>query len=84
MKLFIRTSLALLALTLAVPAVSFAQGTCPSGYKYQSIPGGGFECLPESSGGAPEISASASGAGLVLVVGMAMIIRGRKRFQKTA
>lgn len=84
MKLFLRISLAVLALSIALPAASYAQGTCPSGYTYTSLPGGGFECTPNPSGTAPEISASASGAGLVLVAGMALIIRGRKRFQSNA
>jgi hypothetical protein len=84
MKLFLRICLAVFAFTVALPVATYAQGSCPSGYTYTSLPGGGFECIPISSGQAPEISASASGAGLILVAGMAMIIRGRKRFETNA
>ncbi len=79
MKSFVRSSLAVLALSLAVPVVSFAQaGSCPTGFTYEPLPGGGFECVPNAS--APEIGASTSYAGLVLVAGMALVIRGRKQF----
>ncbi len=85
MKTHLRTALAVFVLSLAVPVTGFAQqGTCPSGFTFTSLPGGGFECTPNSSPSAPEISASTSSAGLVLVAGMALIIRGRKRFQTQA
>jgi len=81
---YLRTALAVFVLSLAVPVTGFAQGTCPTGFTFTSLPGGGFECTPNSSPSAPEISASTSSAGLVLVAGMALIIRGRKRFQTQA
>lgn len=85
MKTHLRTALAVFVLSLAVPVTGFAQqGTCPSGFTFTSLPGGGFECTPNAAPSAPEISASTSSAGLVLVAGMALIIRGRKRFQTQA
>ena len=81
MKTLIRTSLAVIVMALAAPTSSFAQG-CPAGYTFTALPGGGFQCEPIPS--APEISASASSAGLVLVAGLALMIRGRKRIQPNA
>jgi hypothetical protein len=81
MRMLARTSLVVLALALAAPTAIFAQ-TCPTGYTFTSLPGGGFECTPDAS--APEISTSASTEGLVLLVGAALIFRGRKRVQANA
>lgn len=83
MKLLLRVCLPILLLMGALPVASYGQ-SCPAGYTFTPLPGGGFSCIPEASAQAPEISASASGAGLVLVAGIAMIIRGRKRFQTNA
>lgn len=83
MKSLLRVCLPVLLLMGAAPVASYGQG-CPTGYTYTPLPGGGFSCVPEASGQAPEISASASGAGLILVAGLALVIRGRKRFQTNA
>ncbi len=75
-KMF-RTSLAVLTLSLAAPLASFAQ-TCPDGYTYTPIAGGGYSCLPIASA-APEIGASASIGGVALLLCGVMMLRGRKR-----
>jgi hypothetical protein len=85
MKLFLRICLAVFALTVALPTVSSAQSlSCPSGEHSSSTVIDGvtyYYCAANEGPSAPEISASASGAGLILLAGMGLIIRGRKRFQ---
>jgi hypothetical protein len=75
----LRSCLAAAALTLAAPLASFAQ--CPTGYTFTQIPGGGFQCTPIPTGpsSTPEIGASASVGGVVLLLCGAMMLRGRKK-----
>ena len=81
MKMFIRCSLAMLVLALATPIASHA-ANCPAGWTETDFPGGGFSCTPPAAN-APEVSLTESGAGLLLLGGVALMIRGRKRLQPT-
>jgi hypothetical protein len=82
MKTALRIGLAALTLAIASPAIISAQSPCPTGYTYVALQGGGFSCVPNAS--TPEISTHMGGAGLALVAGLAMVIRGRKRISLNA
>ena len=83
----IRRLLAVAAFSLAVPVASFAQGTipnpCPPGQTLTPLPGGTFGCVATSAS-APEIGASSSVAGIAVLMGGVMMLRGRKRNNRLA
>ncbi|GAA3763373.1 hypothetical protein [Terriglobus aquaticus] len=71
-----RRILALAVCAIAAPLASRAQ-SCPPGYTFTSTPTG-FTCTlnPPS---APEIGASSSIGGVAVLLGGALMLRGRKR-----
>jgi hypothetical protein len=75
----LRSCVAAAALMLAAPLASFAQ--CPTGYTFSANPGGGFSCtpIPTAPSSTPEIGASASVGGVVLLLCGAFMLRGRKK-----
>ena len=71
--------LGLTALILAAaPVAAHAQAGCPSGYTQSPLPGGGFSCTPIAAS-APEIGATSSIGGVAVLLGGALMLRGRKR-----
>ncbi len=76
MRTSLRVALTTVALSLAAPVAMHAQG-CPPGYTFTPGPGGGFSCTPIPA--APEIGMSSSAAGLAVLVGGGLMLRGRKR-----
>jgi hypothetical protein len=75
-----RRILALAVIAIAAPIASHAQANnpCGVGYTYTPLPGGGFQCIPITTS-APEIGASSSIGGVAVLVGGALMLRGRKR-----
>jgi hypothetical protein len=72
-----RRILALAVIAIAAPIASHAQAGCPPGYTTTPTPTG-FNCTlnPPS---APEIGASSSIGGVAVLLGGALMLRGRKR-----
>ena len=78
----LRRILTLAVIAVAAPLASHAQ-SCPSGFTFSSLPGGGFSCVPIASS-APEIGASSSIGGFAVLMGGALMLRGRKRTVRVA
>lgn len=78
-----RRILILAVFAIAAPLACHADAgdPCGPGLTYSPYPGGGFQCLPKAAS-APEIGASSSIGGVAVLLGGAMMLRGRKR--KTA
>lgn len=74
-----RRILALAVIAIAAPIASQAQtNPCGAGFTYTPLPGGGFQCIPITTS-APEIGASSSIGGVAVLLGGALMLRGRKR-----
>lgn len=77
----LRRILMLAAFALIAPLASRAQ-SCPDGYTFSTLPGGGFSCIPTAA--APEIGASSSIGGVAVLMGGIVMLRGRKRTVRPA
>ncbi len=77
MRTTLRLALAAVALSMVTPVAMHAQ-TCPAGFTFVSLPGGGFSCIPTAPA-APEIGLSSSVSGLAVLLGGGLMLRGRKR-----
>lgn len=79
MRTSLRVVFSAIALSLVVPAAVQAQTfTCPPGYTFTQLPGGGFSCVPTAPA-APEIGLSSSVTGLAVLLAGGLMLRGRKR-----
>jgi hypothetical protein len=70
MKQIVRTGFAVVLLSLGSYSHSFAQSGCTTG---------GTGCGPADTGSAPEIDPSMTGSGAVLLGGVVLLIRSRRR-----
>lgn len=80
MRTSLRAALTALALSLALPVAMHAGANDPCGpnFTYTALPGGGFSCTPNAAA-APEIGVSSSVTGIAVLIGGALMLRGRKR-----